>query len=84
MFLDLQPDPPPDALEKKIRIGCGAVFGILVGLYGAALWVGMKSSWVWAFVLVGAVTFARVALVYGHRFWFNLLEVIRQMMRGGN
>ena len=84
MFLDLQPDPPPDALEKRIRIGCGSVFGIAVGLYAAALWVGLKSSWLWAFVLVGAVVFARVALVYGHRFWFNLLVVLRQMMRGGS
>jgi len=36
----LQPDPPPDAYEKKIRIGCGALFGICVGLYVAAFGFG--------------------------------------------
>jgi hypothetical protein len=83
MLIKLQPDPPPDALEKKIRIGCGSVFGICVGLYVAAAWVGLKSAWVWPFVLVGAVVFARIALVHGHHFWLGLVDAIRQMMKNG-
>lgn len=78
--MDLQPDPPPDALEKKIRIGCGAAFGIFVGLYVAAMWVGVRSGWAWAFMFVGAVVFARAALIYGHRFWFGVLRALRGMM----
>jgi hypothetical protein len=77
----LQPDPPPDAYEKKIRIGCGALFGICVGLYAAAAWVGFESGWAWMLVVLVAVVFARLALVHGHHFWFNLLRIIREMMR---
>jgi len=79
--MDLQPDPPPDALEKKIRIGCGAAFGVCVGIYVAAIWVGVKSGWVLAFAFVGAVAFARAALIYGHHFWFGLLQALRGMMK---
>jgi hypothetical protein len=71
----LQPDPPPDAYEKKVRIGCGALFGIGVGLYAAAIWVGVRSGWAWVFASVGAVVFARVALIHGHHFWFGLLQL---------
>jgi hypothetical protein len=76
----LQPDPPPDAYEKKLRMGCGALFGICVGLYAAAAWAGLESSWVWLLVVVAAAVFARLALVYGHGFWLVLLRIVRAMM----
>jgi hypothetical protein len=79
MHSDLQPDPPPGALEKKIRIGCGALFGIFVGLYVAGLALDLRSFWVWIFALVGAVVFTRMALIYGHHFWFNILRILRGM-----
>jgi hypothetical protein len=31
----------------------------------------------WVFALVGAVVFARIALIYGHHFWFNVLRALR-------
>ena len=35
---------------------------------------------IWAFIFVGGLVFARAALVYGHRFWFGLLQAIRGLM----
>jgi hypothetical protein len=43
----------------------------------AALALGLKSPWAWVFALVGAVVFARIALIYGHHFWFNVLRALR-------
>jgi hypothetical protein len=43
----------------------------------AALALGLKSPWAWLFALVGAVVFARIALIYGHHFWFNVLRALR-------
>jgi hypothetical protein len=79
----LQPDPPPDAYEKKIRIGCGALLGICIGLYAAAIWFELKSAWAWVLAAACAVFFARMELVHGHHFWFNLLRIVRATMRGG-
>jgi len=76
----LQPDPPPDAYEKKIRIGCGALLGICVGLYVAVLLLELEFGWTCVVVVLVAAVCARMALVHGHGFWFNLLHIIRGMM----
>lgn len=76
----LEPDPPPDAYEKKIRIGCGALLGICVGLYLATVWFELEWGWAWVVAGVVAVVCARMALIYGHHFWFNLLQILRGMM----
>lgn len=40
----LEEDPPPDELEKRIRIGCGALFGIIPGLWFAVGILGLRAG----------------------------------------
>jgi hypothetical protein len=70
----LEPDPPPDELEKRIRLGCGAVFGIIPGLWIAVGLLGLRAGWRWACVAAVAGLFAFFSLRYGHRFWFGVLR----------
>jgi hypothetical protein len=63
---------PPDALEKRIRFGCGFLLGLLVatgitlrvlavnGYYGAAIFVSC------------GVIFGFLAMKYGDEFWHRL------------
>lgn len=68
---------PPDALEKKIRIGCGATAGVLLGSIVGFVFLGLKAGALWAFVGVAVLTFAALALNYGDRFWVSLMEALR-------
>lgn len=70
----LEPDPPPDALEKRIRIGCGAVFGIIPGLWIAIGLLGLRAGWRWACIAIVAAACAYFSLRYGDRFWFGVLR----------
>ena len=71
---ELEPDPPPDAMEKRIRIGCGAVFGIIPGLWVAVGLLGLRTGWRWACIAAVAAIFAFFSLRYGNRFWFGVLR----------
>lgn len=74
----LEEDPPPDDLEKRIRIGCGALFGIIPGLWLAIGIVGLRAGWRWACVAAVAAMFAYFSLRYGNRFWFGVLQFFRR------
>lgn len=76
---ELEPDPPPDALEKRIRIGCGAIFGIIPGLWIGIGLLGLRAGWRWVCVAVVASAFAFFSLRYGNRFWFGVLQFFRRM-----
>lgn len=73
----MEEELPPDAFEKKGRIGCGAVAGIAIGLFFGFTELGLVAGWLWVFTGVVAVVFARFALRYGDRFWLVLLEYFR-------
>ena len=75
----MEDELPPDALEKKIRMGCGAVAGIVVGLLFGFAGLGLVAGWLWAFTGFITVAFALLALRYGDRFWFRLLEIFREL-----
>lgn len=66
----------PDALGKKIRVGCGATAGVVVGLFLGIVYLGITGRYLWLFVAVSVITFAYLALRYGDRFWLKLLEGI--------
>jgi hypothetical protein len=70
----LQPDPPPTPLVKKTRIGCGAIFGLVVGLFGGIYWFGLSAGWLWGFAVLLAIVCAVLALRYGDRFWFAIVD----------
>lgn len=70
----MEDELPPDTYEKKVRIGCGVVTGIVVGLFFGIGELGLTAGWLWAFAGFVAVVFALLALRYGDRFWLGLLE----------
>ena len=76
---ELETGPPPDELEKRIRLGCGAIFGIIVGLWIGIGVLGLRAGWRWACVAVVATAFAFLAVRYGDRFWLAVLRALRGM-----
>jgi hypothetical protein len=59
----------PDPLERKLRIGCGSVFGLVFGLGFGIYWWSTSLGAVLTFALVGMVACAWMALKFGDRFW---------------
>ena len=67
----------PDALEKRIRLGCGAVAGLALGAFFGSISLGLGGAPLWIFAGIVGVTFAFLALRYGDRFWLTFLDSIR-------
>ena len=65
----------PDPLEKKVRFGCGFLFGLLVGFFEAAryLYRHYPASMLTTGIVVGALICGWLAMRYGDRFWFSML-----------
>lgn len=66
----------PDRFEIRVRLGCGGVVGVGVGITGAAL-SGVE-SW-WGALVCGAVLamlFAWLAARHGDRFWRNVADYL--------
>jgi hypothetical protein len=65
----------PDPMEKRIRFGCGFLFGLVIGLFEFARVLYTSAGLV---VAVSAVSAALVccwlAMKYGDRFWTELLS----------
>jgi hypothetical protein len=57
--------PEPDSFEKRLRFGCGFLFGGIV----AMLNVGAFTGPAWAAVLGIAVIIGFLAMRYGDEFW---------------
>ena len=70
----MQEELPPDGLEKKIRLGCGAVSGLVLGVAAGFVLFGLRAGWLWAFGAFASGTFAWLALRFGDRFWMGLME----------
>lgn len=60
--------PKPDALEMKVRIGCGSLFGLFFGVLAGLYWWPTAVGLV-LFVAACVVLCAWMALKFGDRFW---------------
>jgi hypothetical protein len=60
---------PPDAQEKRIRFGCGFVFGTVTAALGSGGVFLLKGRLLLAFCLVCGVLLGLLAMRYGDRFW---------------
>jgi hypothetical protein len=74
-------DNKPDSLEKKVRFGCGFLFGLVIGLLEFTR-IFLFSSGSTLIVTVGivAVVCGLLALKYGDRFWYYVLERLRGLI----
>ena len=68
-------DEPADELDTRLRLGCGALFGLVTGLGATFTW-GAQFHWetvtglqLVAFGTVGMVVGSFLALRFGARFW---------------
>lgn len=66
--------PPIDALEKKIRLGCGVIAGLVVGLFVGFLSLNLVAGPLLAFAIALAALFGVLAMRYGDKFWEWLLR----------
>lgn len=67
----------PDRSEKKIRLGCGVIAGLMLGLIFGFITLRLTAGPLWLFAGVVAVAFAFFALRYGDRFWLGVLNALR-------
>ena len=68
-------DDKPDRLELGLRFGCGAAFGLAVGLIAALRW-SWRMDWplLLLIVLGTALVFGLLARARGDEFWWSVLE----------
>lgn len=65
----------PDATEKNIRFGCGAIFGFLLGFdFVYFVFSTLTASFVVG--ILAAIIFGILAVRYGDRFWERLTNWI--------
>jgi|JI6StandDraft_1071083.scaffolds.fasta_scaffold00936_7 hypothetical protein len=62
-------DYEPDASEKRIRFGCGFIFGGMVGFLVVAREIQEVTGTFWAAVICIALLSGYLALRYGDEFW---------------
>lgn len=70
-------DPVPDPEEQKVRLVCGALFGLLVA---TLVWLKYEPMNVWAVVMLNVaavVGFGLGAVAWGDQFWAVLFRVLR-------
>lgn len=64
---------PPDRMEKGVRLGCGAVAGLVLGV-AAVVQIDPHGAVAGFLILaVSTLFFALAALVGGDEFWWMLL-----------
>jgi Flp pilus assembly protein TadB len=67
----------PDALERKIRIGCGALLGLVAALFFILRWAYLSAGVAVVVVLLSVCVCAWLALRYGDEFWREMLKALR-------
>jgi hypothetical protein len=67
-------DNEPDPLEKKIRFGCGFIFGLAVGGAEFARSTYESVGLIAAITVIAALACGFIALKYGDRFWHWMIE----------
>lgn len=60
---------PPDAAEKGIRFGCGAIFGLVVGFFTVVKITRMDPAMTIAILAIVSLSLGLFAMRYGDRFW---------------
>lgn len=67
--MSIDTPPPPDAFEKRLRFGCGAIFGAITTFFVAIREVQEFTGPFWATVIACAMIFGFLALRFGDAFW---------------
>ncbi len=69
----------PDPVEKKIRFGCGFLFGLIIGFFESARILSSSDSAEFLFLLtvIVALVCGWLATKFGDRFWQYVLERVR-------
>jgi len=73
-------NPAPDPLERKVRLVCGGLMGLLIAF---VLCVKLGPFSAIATIVVGlasVVTCALCALRYGDRFWHGVSQALRGLL----
>jgi hypothetical protein len=71
----VKPVPGPDRLENALRLGCGGLFGLLVGalivvhVLRRRIWQDFPTPLGWLVIGLSIVACALMALRWGDRFW---------------
>ena len=69
--VEVSTGPPPDPGERALHFGCGALFGLIIGI-GACLGQ-VDASGLQLLIIAGAMlAFGLAAMFGGHRFWDSL------------
>jgi hypothetical protein len=63
---------PPDAQEKRIRFGCGFVFGLFTAGGSGFLYLVWNAYYIAAWCLLVGVLFGFAAMRFGDAFWHSL------------
>ncbi len=59
---------PPEAMEKRVRFGFGALLRLCIGLSAGLSWCSVEGASVWL-LLVPVMLCGWLAVRYGDRFW---------------
>ena len=73
------PDAEVDPLEFKIRLACGALFGVLVGgVIGLRFY---EAGWIWhaMIVSISVLGCSWAAARYGDGFWLDAIPSLRRL-----
>jgi hypothetical protein len=62
----------PDISEKRIRFGCGFVFGLIVGFFTAITYVFETWGFIILVSLCAAIVCGLLAKKYGDAFWYSI------------
>ena len=63
----------PDSTEKKLRFGCGALFGLFIAFTYSMHRIFVESDGLFIiFVIACILLFGFLAMKYGNRFWYTL------------
>jgi hypothetical protein len=66
--------PEPDAFEKRVRFGCGFVFGLVAGCLAALKYAAGSGSFFWMIVAGVAILLGLIAVRYGDKFWASVAD----------
>ena len=73
----MKDSPEPDSSEKRLRFGCGFLFGGFIGFAFALREIAAFSGNFWAFVAGVALLFGFLAMRKGDEFWHSLADWLR-------
>lgn len=69
--------PSPDASEKRLRFGCGLIFGGGIAFLFFLRVIATLDSTFWALTVAAALLSGFLAMRYGDEFWHRAIEWLR-------